>query len=131
LVVLIPFWLLIEIPPPHCTPNSLGIRTELVGLELVYIYKDGVWVEFVYRNQQNNIVGETLLDLVWLEPSSFEFFVVNSFGLQKPTKHGHQRQMIFVCNVGAPILPGWIIVSLLSQQQPNEIPSAFLNWLFN
>jgi hypothetical protein len=56
----------------------------LVRLELVYIYKDGVWVEFVYCDQQNNVVGEIILDLVWPEPQPFEFSMVHFFGLQKP-----------------------------------------------
>jgi hypothetical protein len=62
----------------------LGNCEKLVGLELIYIYKDGVWVEFVYRNQQNDVVGETILDSIWLEPLLFEFSTMSFFGLQKP-----------------------------------------------
>jgi len=59
----------------------LGNLKELVGLELVYIYKDGVWIKFVYGDQQNGVVGETILDLVPLEPLLFEFYDVSFSGL--------------------------------------------------
>jgi hypothetical protein len=38
--------------------------------------------------------------------------------------------MIYVCNVGAPILPSWIGISLSFQKQPNKIPPAFPSQLF-
>jgi hypothetical protein len=56
----------------------------LVGLELIYIYKDGVGVEFVYHDQKNDVVGEIVLDSIWFEPLSFEFSMVSFSGLQKP-----------------------------------------------
>jgi hypothetical protein len=62
----------------------LGNCRKLVGLELIYIYKDGVWVEFVYRDQQNDVVGETIPDSIRFEPLPFEFPMMSFSGLQKP-----------------------------------------------
>jgi hypothetical protein len=56
----------------------------LVGLKLIYIYKDGVGVKFVYHDQKNDVVGEIILDSIWFEPLSFEFSMVSFSGLQKP-----------------------------------------------
>jgi hypothetical protein len=54
LVVLIPFQLFIGISPPF------------------------------YYDQQNNVVGETILDLVWPKPLPFEFTMVCFSRLHKP-----------------------------------------------
>jgi hypothetical protein len=64
-----------------------------------------VWVKFVYRDLQNNVVGEKILDSVHLKPLRFEFCGA-FFWIWKTTRHGHQRQMISICNVGAPIFLG-------------------------
>jgi hypothetical protein len=36
----------------------LGNLKESIRLELVYIYKDGMWIKLVYHDQQNSVVGE-------------------------------------------------------------------------
>jgi hypothetical protein len=50
---------------------------ELVGLEFVGIYKYGVWIKFVYCNQQKGVVGKTILDLIRPKPLLFEFSIVS------------------------------------------------------
>ncbi len=96
LLILIPFQLFIGISPPLYTyfPSSRN-RKDLVGVELVYIYTDGMWVEFVYRNQQNNVVGETIPYLVRPKPPPFEFFDGGFFWTLETTRHGHCKQMLF------------------------------------
>jgi hypothetical protein len=39
---------------------------------------------FIYRDQQNNVVGETILYLVRLKPQLFEFSMVHFFRFRKP-----------------------------------------------
>jgi hypothetical protein len=57
----------------------------------------------------NNIrFGTAWTTTVWIFHGVF-------FGTLKTIGHGHPGQMIFICSVGAPILVGWIVISLLFQ----------------
>ncbi len=79
LIVFIPFQLFIDISAPLVSLIPILGKPQRVN-ELVYIYKDGVWVKCFYHEQQNNVVGEIILNYVWFNPSPFEFSSVNFFG---------------------------------------------------